>query len=330
MDPISRSFHAMNTSMRILLYPRDERERDDGEQALADAEGVIRAIEARFSRFRESSELCRLNRSSGSWFSVSPDLAEVLELARVLHHETAGIFDPVILDDLERAGYRHSFETIGKTPIAARLATRRPRRRFADVKFQDGDRVWLPPTTRLDLGGIVKGWAADRLVRDLARRGPVLADLGGDIAVSGSPPDSTGWSIGVEAPDDDAQLLAVLNVRGGGVATSGTNRRHWFRGDRPMHHVIDPRCGEPAETDLVQVVALTTSAARADVWAKAALILGTAGCRQLLAERPDLDFLLVPRVGTPSATPGILTCISSIVSGEARDHQSPVTQSAGC
>ena len=97
-----------------------------------------------------------------------------------------------------------------------------------------------------------------------------------------------------------------------------------------MHHLIDPRTGEPAATDLIQVVALAPSAARADVWAKTALILGMAGCRKLLAERPDKDFLLVPCQGEPLATPGLLTSMSSIVSGEPHDHQPSVVPPTRC
>jgi thiamine biosynthesis lipoprotein len=310
MEPVRRSFRAMNTSVNLIVYPTAELERGVAIDELVEAEGIVRRIEDRFSRFREDSELCQLNRSSGRWFSGSADLAEVLALARTLHAETGGIFDPVILGDLERVGYARSFEAIGEHLQVEPPSL--PRHGFAEVEFGDVNRVRLPSGVRLDLGGIVKGWTADRLVDYLGTLGPALVDLGGDVAVRGVPPDSAGWSVGVECPDDATSLLAVIDVRSGGIATSGTNRRRWRQGDRWMHHLIDPRTGDPAQSDLVQVVALATSAARADVGAKTALILGTTGCQRLLPERPDLDFLLVPDDGAPLATTGARAAIPAV------------------
>jgi len=315
-EPITRSLRAMNTDCRFVSFPTASSSAAIVERALDDAEARLRAFEERFSRFRDSSELSLINRRSDDWVTVSPEMAEVLRLAADLHAETSGVFDPSILDQLEFAGYRGSFETIpAEGPPLRGVAPRR--RDFADIEFRDADRLRLPSGLRLDLGGIVKGWAADHLANHLSSLGPALIDLGGDIAARGVPPDEPGWLVGVESGEGDGKLLTMLQIDTGGIATSGTNRRRWKRGDQWQHHLIDPRTGAPAQTDLCQVVALDASAARAEAWAKTALIIGSAACEHLLATRPDLALLLVADNGTATASPGVLRRLAN-PAGEAR------------
>lgn len=305
LEPASHSFRAMNTGCRLITYPALGTSEVTTQAALHEAEAMVRAIEARFSRFRDSSELCHINSRGGEWVVVSSELVEVIGLATELHHETNGVFDPAIIDHLEFAGYGASFEKIpAEGPPLGGLAPRH--HRFAEIEFAGANRLRLPMGLRLDLGGIVKGWAADRIVEWLQGLGPTLVDLGGDIAVRGVPPDEPGWLIGVEKIDCSGELLTMLQIEAGGVATSGTSRRRWKRGRRWMHHLIDPRDGKPAQTDLRQVTAIDQSAARAEAWAKTALIIGSAGCERLLRDRPELGLLLVANDGTATATPRVL------------------------
>src|SRR5581483_11075717 len=107
-----------------------------------------------------------------------------------------------------------------------------------------------------------KGYAAERAADLLALAGPCLVNAGGDIAVRGGD-----WRIGVA---DDVTLALTA----GGVATSGRDRRRWRRGDRELHHLIDPETGEPAETDLLRVTAVADDATQAEVAAKWLFLLG--------------------------------------------------------
>ena len=292
-----RAFQVMGTGARLVLHAAGG---SDVAGALARAEDAARAIESRFSRFIETSELSRLNASNGSWFDASPELRAVLALALDLHRETDGLFDPAILPALERAGYDTSFEHLAPQ---AELTAEPPRREeHFDVEIA-GDRVRLAPGLRIDLGGIVKGWTADRLADELARHGAALVDLGGDCALRGEPPEGR-WVVAVERPDRSGEPLASLALRSGGVATSGTNRRRWRTGDRWAHHLIDPRTGAPAETDLAQVTALHPSAARAEVWAKTALVAGSIAAMALAGRVAGLELVLVPNTGVPLATAG--------------------------
>ena len=309
--PIERTFRVMNTDALIVVHPLRAR-REDAERAMCAAEDRTREIEQIFSRFIPSSELCRLNAAAGVWSDVSDEMAAVLELSLRLHEETGGIFDPAVLPDLERAGYDRTFDALPPERPAAD-APGGPQFTFVEVEHRRG-RWRMPEGMRIDLGGIVKGWAADLLANELASLGPVLVELGGDTAVRGVPPDRDAWDIGVQVPGAVGELLTILNVDQGGVATSGRDRRKWQMGTESAHHLIDPRTRRPALTDLMQVTALGPSASLAEVWAKTALIAGSAASPGVIARHRDIHLLLVPENGTAAMSPGVRLAHAAVAS----------------
>jgi thiamine biosynthesis lipoprotein len=132
--------------------------------------------------------------------------------------------------------------------------------------------AYLAPGTGVDLGGIAKGWMADRLCA--AMGGNLLANLGGDLFAAGTGPDGEGW------PIDLAGTTVLLQDQG--AATSSVRKRAWGAG---LHHLIDPRTGRPAASDLAQVSVVAANAAEAEVSAKTALLLGSGQAREFLAAR---------------------------------------------
>ena len=177
-------------------------------------------------------------------------------------------------DAVVAAGYDRTFEEVGDDgPAEDRPGS--PCGGEVRVNRERG-LIELGPGVRLDLGGIAKGDAAERACAVLAQAGPCLANVGGDIAVRGLPAGAP-WPVGVETPDG----MLTLAVGGGGLATSGRDRRRWRRGGRELHHLIDPATGRPAETDLVRVTAVAEDAVAAEALAKSLLL---AGCERALAE----------------------------------------------
>ncbi len=245
------------------------------------------AWEARFSRFRESSELCRLNREAGQWISVSPDMSEVVGLALKSAQMTNGLFNPLILPALEAIGYDHNFTGADFQPGQpdkphvhfARLPVPVT---VADWYMIEWDskrhRVRLPSFARLDLGGIVKGWAAQRTAERLVEFGPCLVDAAGDMAAFGSPDDSGGWQVGI-APEFNANTETetaryTVNLSNAGIATSGVDYRRWVHNGRPVHHLIDPRTSQPVANDILSATVVALNTIEAEAWAKAVLISG--------------------------------------------------------
>jgi thiamine biosynthesis lipoprotein len=248
-----RTFRAMGTEIELLV------EADGAAGALEAAEGEFHRLEALLSRFREDSELSRLNRDGA--LAAGPDLRRVVELALAARERTGGRFDPTVHNALVAAGYDRTFEDIASE---SHVRCQAPDVALGDARV-DGTRIELDPGVRLDLGGIGKGYAAERAAEILATAGPCLVNAGGDIAVRGGR-----WPVGVET----AAEPLTLELSRGGLATSGRDRRRWRRNGRDLHHLIDPRTGEPAETDLLRVTVIAPDAVEAEIAATSLFLAG--------------------------------------------------------
>jgi thiamine biosynthesis lipoprotein len=239
-------------------------------------EALFAEHERRMSRFLPDSELCALNRSAGRPFAASPLLFDAVAEACGWACITDGVFDPTVIEALERAGYDGDFAAMrgGAAVIERPRATAGS---WRDIAFDfESDGITLPRGARVDLGGIGKGYTVDRAIELLPPHASGMVNAGGDLYASGDGPDDAGWCIGVAdplAPDSD---LAVILVRDRGVATSGRTKRRWQVGAVEYHHLIDAESGAPSESDLLSVTVIAGSATEADVLAKTAFLLGSA------------------------------------------------------
>ncbi len=242
----------------------------------------LRELERAWSRFLPDSELNRLHERTGEWVRVSHELFVGLRWCARLHEETDGRFDPSVRTALEQWGYDRTFRDIDESRPSPAQLTPAPGMRGLELRRED-EAVRLAPGLRLDLGGVGKGLAADLLAGEMLVMGAsgVYVCLGGDIAVAGTPPDE-GWDVPLLHPVTDIPF-ASHRLDAGGLVMSTVCMRRWQRSDgRTAHHLIDPRTGAPADTDVLAVAVAAMSAARAEALAKAALVAGaTLGARLL-------------------------------------------------
>ena len=281
------SFTAMNTEVVLAAEGSDSVQR-----AMLAAQTCIHGLERRLSRFLPDSELSRLNRAAGEWQTVSADLMEILSLASDFSRDTGGLFDPAILPALKRAGYDRSMTQIRKWGPGPARTTSSSRVTIMDVELRPEElRVRLPRGMQLDLGGIAKGWIAERAATWLFRETTACAvSAGGDIVFRGYPSETPGWQVSIEDPRDASHSLAYLQLEPGAVATSSVTRRSWQQGGMKRHHIIDPRTQEPATVDALSVTVLAPRVVEAEVFAKALLICGEAERAALAARRPYLAY----------------------------------------
>lgn len=295
-------------------------------ERLRAARALIDRAEACLSRFRSSSELSRLNARPGRPVSVSADLWDVLGRAMEGARRTHGLYDPAILVALESAGYDRSFECLGgDDPSVARDRAAQSRAAagpsWDQIVLDPGARtVTLPPGVRVDFGGIGKAWAAERAAAALSSAGPCLVDAGGDIVARGAPAGRPGWQVGITDPHEPDRTITVLALSDRAVATSGTDVRRWHRGGQVCHHIIDPRTGRPAETDLWSVSVVAANATDANVHAVAAMILGSADGVRYLAAQAGVDGLAVRRDRTLCCTPGFVQYVWPAEPAAGLDH----------
>ncbi len=266
---------------------------------LVRAERWLAAYEDRFSRFRILSELSKLNASAGRPFRASPQLYRLVELALELARRSDGLFDPTVLPLLDAAGYDRSFELIRSSGGDKRRPSRQAT--WHDVVLDPSRRtIFMPEGCGIDLGGIGKGWAVDRLAAMLTS--PCLVNGGGDVYAQGRPGDEPGWRIGVADPFQPERDLMVLTVEDRGVATSSTMKRRWRDGDLWAHHLIDPRTARPSQSDAVQVTVVASTASEADYHAKVGLLLGCDAALGYLDREAEVEGLVIRNDGQAFAS----------------------------
>lgn len=258
------TFRAMGTTVSVLGPVPDAR----FPKAVRSIERRFEREEARFSRFRSDSELASVNGRSGAPTRVSTAFASVVGLALSAARATDGRFDPTVHDALVAAGYDRDFDDLLAGARGA-LHPATPCGRWAEVEVDDRT-MTLPAGVHLDLGGIAKGWTADRAADDALATGIawVVVNAGGDLRVAGTAPM---LEVAVEDPADPEGEVARVRLAAGGLATSSIAKRTWAPG---LHHVIDPRTGRPAATTLTQATVWAEDAATAEVRATDALLLG--------------------------------------------------------
>ncbi|HVX21839.1 MAG TPA: FAD:protein FMN transferase [Acidimicrobiales bacterium] len=277
---VTTSFRALGTTAVVAVA-------DPGR--LVQAVEVVRRctdrLDAAASRFRADSELARLHAASaGRPVMVSDVLLDAVDDALAAARFTDGVVDPTVGRAMRELGYDRDFAAVA--PEGPALPYRRaqvPGWRTIRVD-RDAGTVTLPPGVQVDLGATAKAGGADTaaVLAASATGTGVLVSLGGDVAVAGRPP-AGGWTVRIAdrhdaGPDDPSVTVAI---RRGGLATSGVTARRWTRGDRTLHHLVDPTTGRPADTCWRTVSVAAESCGRANTASTAAVVLGPAAPRWL-------------------------------------------------
>lgn len=286
-----RRFRAMNTDCAVWVETGDARRAN---RALDAVEGFFVQVERRLSRFRPDSEVSKLNAER----RIVPSrlLRGALEAAEAMREATGGLYNALAGAQVIAAGYDRTFEAIGSGAIRKGLAPPPTPVPAAGLVWDEHDGVGLPPDARLDLGGIAKGWVADRAAGFLALLGPCCVDAGGDIRVAGPWASGTGFLIEIDNPFEVGGSFESRLLSGGAIATSGIAKRWWTCGGELRHHLIDPRTGAPADSAALTVTVEAPTAVEAEAAAKAAFILGPEAGGAWLCER-GYDGLFVMRDG---------------------------------
>ncbi|MEO8394148.1 MAG: FAD:protein FMN transferase [Chloroflexota bacterium] len=288
------SFRAMGCTVEAQLQTAE-----DGAAQMATLPAQFEKLEAQLSRFRPESDLMQLNARAGQWTVVSAALYENIALAKHGARLTNGLYNPLVLPALIASGYNRSFETLdavqpGTAGVVGDWQAIQLRRRTSEV--------CLPEGNALDLGGIAKGWAAAQIADQLAQYGACLMSVGGDIAARNAPIGEAGWRISIADPDSTLPLCE-LTLCDSAVVTSGIDYRRWQTVDgQPRHHIIDPRTGLSAETDVRTVSIVHPHAPTAEAFAKAVLLLGSRSGLEWLNQQWDASGLVVRSDGAVLTT----------------------------
>jgi thiamine biosynthesis lipoprotein len=263
----------------------------------------LERIDRTASRFRDDSELSRLNAGAGSDMQVSPDLLEAVEVALAMAEATGGLVDPTVGVAMGRLGYDRDFSEV-LPGVDGHLPPAHAAPGWRCVSVDPGRRVvGIPQGAALDLGATAKALAADRAATTIHQRlgCGVLVSLGGDAAVAGPVPEG-GFAVGIADTCTSPTASEVVGISSGGLASSGIGVRQWRLGEHQVHHILDPGTCLPSVPCWRTVSATAATCVQANAASTAAIVLGERAVVWL--EELGLPSRLVRVDGSVMYTPG--------------------------
>ncbi len=271
-QPATRTLEALGTYVFI-----GTRAAEDIPEAEAIALQITRDVDETCSRFRDDSDLSRVNDHPGEWVAVDPLLVSAVESACEAARQTDGLVNPLLGRPLVLLGYDRDFALLHQSDEVVDSVEPLPLvpdiHAWQSIGIDREGAVLIPAGTALDLGATAKAWAADLIAAAFAQtlRCSSLINLGGDIRISQA--DGEPWPIAIgERPDLPADV--VVGLDDGGLATSSTQVRQWRRSGVRRHHIINPRTGLPATEVWRTVTATGPSCVAANIASTAAIVLG--------------------------------------------------------
>ena len=278
----------MDTSVDIRADARNS------EQLVNQAFAEIERVEETLSRYINTSEVSTINSHAGEWVEVSQFTIELIKEALRIAELSDGAFDVTIGAVMDLWGFgTGQYKVPSEEEIAQALTTVG----YERVEIDESKRqVRIPEGTILDLGGIAKGFAVDETAEFLRKNNVkrAIINAGGDIAAIGRRPDETPWRVGVQNPDNPADIRWILPLENSCVVTSGDYQRFFVYDDQKWHHIIDPRTGYPAR-ELQSVTIITERATIADALSTAIFVLGMEAGSQLVEKLEGVEAIIVSR-----------------------------------
>ncbi len=280
----------MDTVVTISLYERDE---THSLEAMEIGFGELERMEGVMSAYRQGSEVWKINQAAGdSSVPVGRGLFYLISRALRFSRLTQGAFDPTIFPLEGVWGFptgRYRVPRKGEIDTLLALVG------YWRIKLDSlQQRVALPLRGEgIDLGGVAKGYAVDRVAELLEGMGVPggVVNAGGDIRFWGVKPDGKLWRVAVRHPRQPGRFIGYLNIPAQGVATSGDYERCFFHQGKRYHHLLDPITGFPADSS-VSVTVVAPTAEEADILATGVFVLGPREGRKLLEALPGVEGII--------------------------------------
>lgn len=283
-------FTAMSTHCRVHFQAVSP---DAAEQFQQDVLHWVSWFEAHYSRFIPDSLIGRINAVAGThWVDIDPETDTLFNLCQEMVFVTRGVFDPTALPLMKLWNWKATPPAI---PTDKAVAEARELVGWRKVQRRKGG-IFLSRTgMSLDLGGIGKEYAVDRVLQMALDRGivNVLVDFGQDVRVHGRPPEGGCWHIGLEDPQHQGKCWTGVAVNNHAVATSGDYVRHYIINGRRYGHIIDPRDGYPVNNGCLSVSVIAPYCTLAGILSTSAFVLGEKEGIDLMSISPGVEAAIV-------------------------------------
>lgn len=297
--PQEISLFAMDTYMTLAAYG------DSADEALTAASREINRLEATLSRTIDTSDISRLN--AGETVVVQPETRALLERALTLSDETGGTFDMTVAPLVALWGITSDAPRV---PSQEEIDALLPLVGGEHVHMDDA--VTLDTGCAVDLGGIAKGYASQQVADILRAHGVTSAvvSLGGNVYVCGSKPDGTPWNVGIQDPAGSG-YAAMVSLTDRFAVTSGGYQRYFEAEDGTVYrHILDPRTGRPADSDLLSVTIISDDGTAADAYSTALYVMGEQEAVSFWRTHGGFELILITADGRLLYTPGLSDAIT--------------------
>ena len=291
---------AMDTVMDLKIY-------SENDEALSEAKAEIRRIDTLFDRGNENSDIYKINKNKSA--DVSAETADVIRTALSISDRTGGAFDITVAPVMDLWGfYGNEFNVPSDDELQSTLEGVG----YEKIRF-DNTNISIPENTGIDLGGIGKGYASDRIAALLKNKGvkSAIISLGGNVHAIGKRNDGSEWTVGITDPHNKSQLIGKLKISDKAVITSGAYQRYFEQGGITYHHIIDPTTGKSADSGLASVTVIADSGMTADGLSTALFVMGLDKAIELWRGSSDFDAVFVDEGGMIYVTEGIADVFES-------------------
>ncbi len=238
-----------------------------------------RRIENKFSRYRDDNIIYRVNHAEGKSITLDNETADLLDYAQICYQLGEGLFD------ITSGVLREVWHFDGSDQLPKPDDVERIRKRIGWEKVQwQRPKLQLQPGMEIDLGGIGKEYAVDRVTKRLQEKTgiSILVNFGGDISVTALRESGDGWRVGIEKPlyhssrlnRSTDQTPNILELKSGALATSGDANRFLLKDGIRYGHILDPRTGWPVKDMPSSVTVAAASCTEAGILSTLAMLQG--------------------------------------------------------
>ncbi len=282
------------------------------EKAVEEAFKEMKRIQNLMDFFNPESEVSKINQSNQK-VKVSQDTAQVIKLSLLYGKKTNGAFNiavgPLVsLWNFGEGGLLPEEEELNKALSLVDLKSITLGEEARTVQL-------LKPEMKIDLGGIAKGYAADKAIETLKRHHitQALVTTGSTTKVIGLKPDKKPWQVGIEHPRDTSKLIGIVPLVNQSISTSGDYQRYFVKNKKRYHHILNPKTGMPAEGVISVTVITDKSCAEADLLSTAIFVMGYPEGMKFVGKEKGLEAIIVTSDGKAHLSPGLKNKIKNLL-----------------
>lgn len=300
----TRTEFLMDTIMVVKMYGSED------PKILDAVFEMLEDMENRMSATIETSEVSQVNKNAGiKPVEVSDDTYYVLQEAKRFAEMSQGAYEPTIGPLVKLWEITSDLEDRDWIPEEEDIKDAMDLVNYEDLDLLEDNKVFLKrPGMMLDLGGIVKGFAADEVKRVLEEHGITssIINLGGNIYAQGMKNGDDYWNIGLQDPlNNQGQGFGKIQVKNRSIVTSGDYERYFEIGDERYHHILDRTTGYPSNNELMGVTIVSDKSIHGDILSTAFFVLGIEKSLPLIEELGDVEVIFIEKDGSVSATDDI-------------------------